>query len=191
MLRHAMPYFNGSCPSVVPAAERSADTSDGAKENRAGLYFVATAKEPLQITEALRRMCGHYAQAMDGGIGTIDNLFGITTAISGAYYYVPSLAELTSLSDNKSTIPERSAIDSSSPLSLFDFASASTVVMSLPPELRGIRAVDDSKYFKARAPKRFVCYELCSNCESEQSCVHEEGSNIKLCHLCRMVTFVH
>lgn len=64
MLRHAMPFYSGQCPVVGNSTEEHCPVV----EQRCGLYFVAATRDPSQIDEALRRMCGHYATEMDDGI---------------------------------------------------------------------------------------------------------------------------
>jgi len=83
MYRQAMPYRRGG--AGAPGAE--ADE---------GLMFVAVAAKDDEVEMALRRMCGEFAHLTSVGKDSgHDNIFRISRATSGAYFYAPPLAELT------------------------------------------------------------------------------------------------
>ncbi|VDK46584.1 unnamed protein product [Dibothriocephalus latus] len=68
IVRHSLPY--------------------GTATGDAGLFFIAYSKTPKTLDWMLDRMVGHTADK------ATDGLFNFTTPLTGAYFYVPSKAEL-------------------------------------------------------------------------------------------------
>jgi hypothetical protein len=173
MLRHAMPYHNGACPAHPSVDAEGTYDGRGPSGPRLGLYFVATAAEPDEITEALKRMCGHYATGpFDGGLYSVDDIFKITRSVSGSYLYVPSLAELSDLSGAENPQAKN---------------KSHAIISLLPDELKDLREVPSRKQ---PGQVRVVDYGYCDNCGSEQSFMRDEGGNLRICHLCNRVTYI-
>jgi len=61
-------------------------------EEHAGLYFIAFSRFLSEFDTSLDRMAGKYQPD-----GSTDNIFQITKAVTGNYFYVPSLSELRDL----------------------------------------------------------------------------------------------
>ena len=81
--RQGMPYTAGGVDDPSAAVD-------------AGLLFVAAAADGDEIENALRRMAGEVNKFTGQSTGA-DRLFEITKAVSAAYFFAPSLAELAGL----------------------------------------------------------------------------------------------
>lgn len=63
----------------------------GTVSGESGLFFIAFAKSPENFEFMLERMVGA------GGDNVSDDVMRITTAVSGTYWYFPSMEELKKL----------------------------------------------------------------------------------------------
>jgi hypothetical protein len=172
MLRLAMPFS-------------SSMRSESNLEDKKGLFFVATSAEPSSILDALHRMCGHYAVEFDGGKGSVDNLFKITKAESAAYLFVPSLPQMC---DFIKALIVTNKLNTSFEVPYILRNEDSTF---LPPELNNLRKVLDPSGIKSIIPDRIINYEMCVNCEAEQSVVYEGSKSLlKYCMMCRQISFI-
>jgi Dyp-type peroxidase family len=190
MLRHAMPFYNSNLVTNTQPCEYSFEGSDN---SRCGLFFVATTNDISEIENSLKRMSGHFAVESDGGYGTIDNLFTITTPETGSYFYIPSLQELidmikylesTGIDVRDRHISDKTCVNSSE--------SINEIINQLPDELKNICSIDDTKVSQriSNCPKRSIIYVWCDNCKSEQSCIYEENSLLRQCMLCKWVSSI-
>lgn len=223
MLRHAMP-FEQQC-AVAIAARSPIDPGDvhldnldispssltlpnqykdnhvfcQAEENYScGLYFVAVACDLSEINMALERMCGYHSIDADGGVGSIDHLFRITQAESGAYFFVPSISQLQQMAKGLSSGLDRLNVPhASTDLSLLSTLSPVPTHQDiinkdlLPSELWDLEPIDLSmeKQKNYMRCKRTLKYLYCNNCESQQSALFEDEGSLIKCMMCNMITF--
>ena len=166
-------------PNIMAAA-KSVKSDERA---RAGLYFLAAAKDISEVQESLKRMCGYYAVEFDGGVGSIDNLFSITTAETGGFFFVPSLRMLDVFAAKlagREAPPEKSEEEALEEI---------RKKLELSQELTDLKPIDDSKRHRKEAKRIMRKYE-CPHCESPQDCIFEEGSGLFRCTFCGRVQYL-